>query len=161
MLNVVSVQRGNRERMSFGKINEVMEMPNLIEVQKDSYKWFLEVGLKEVFREVAEITDYSGNWELRFIDYKIDDAPKYTVRECKERDATYAAPMRVTVQLRNKMTGVIKSRGFMGDFPVMTEGGTFVINGAERVVVSQLVRSPGVALKWTGQNRYPFIFQYY
>ncbi len=148
MLNVVSVQRGNRERMSFGKINEVMEMPNLIEVQKDSYKWFLEVGLKEVFREVAEITDYSGNWELRFIDYKIDDAPKYTVRECKERDATYAAPMRVTVQLRNKMTGVIKeSEVFMGDFPVMTEGGTFVINGAERVVVSQLVRSPGVCFK--------------
>jgi len=145
MLNVVPVKRGNRERMSFGKINEVMEMPNLIEIQKDSYKWFCDVGLKEVFREIGDITDYSGNWLLSFVDHRIEDKPKYTVRECKERDATYAAPMRVTVRLMNKATGAIKeSEVFMGDFPIMTESGTFVINGAERVIVSQLVRSPGV-----------------
>ncbi len=150
MLNVVPVKRGNRERMSFGKINEVMEMPNLIEIQKDSYKWFLEVGLKDVFREIAEITDYSGNWLLSFVDYRIEDKPKYSVRECKERDATYAAPMRVTVRLINKATGAIKeSEVFMGDFPIMTESGTFVINGAERVIVSQLVRSPGVYFDMT------------
>ncbi len=150
MLNVVPVKRGNRVRMSFGKINEVMEMPNLIEIQKDSYKWFLEVGLKDVFREIAEITDYSGNWLLSFVDYRIEDKPKYTVRECKERDATYAAPMRVTVRLINKATGAIKeSDVFMGDFPIMTESGTFVINGAERVIVSQLVRSPGVYFNMT------------
>ncbi len=145
MLNVVPVKRGNRERMSFGKINEVMEMPNLIEIQKDSYKWFCDVGLKEVFREIGDITDYSGNWLLSFVDHRIEDKPKYTVRECKERDATYAAPMRVTVRLMNKATGAIKeSEVFMGDFPIMTDSGTFVINGAERVIVSQLVRSPGV-----------------
>lgn len=150
MLNVVPVKRGNRVRMSFGKINEVMEMPNLIEIQKDSYKWFLEVGLKDVFREIAEITDYSGNWLLSFVDYRIEDKPKYSVRECKERDATYAAPMRVTVRLINKATGAIKeSEVFMGDFPIMTESGTFVINGAERVIVSQLVRSPGVYFDMT------------
>ncbi len=145
MLNVVPVKRGNRERMSFGKINEVMEMPNLIEIQKDSYKWFCDVGLKEVFREIGDITDYSGNWLLSFVDHRIEDKPKYTVRECKERDATYAAPMRVTVRLMNKATGILKeSEVFMGDFPIMTDSGTFVINGAERVIVSQLVRSPGV-----------------
>ena len=145
MLNVNPVKRGSRTRMSFGKINEVMDMPNLIEIQKASYQWFLETGLKEVFRDMADITDYTGNWVLSFIDYRMDDKPKYTVRECKERDTTYAAPMRVTVRLTNKETGIIKeSEVFMGDFPIMTDSGTFVINGAERVIVSQLVRSPGV-----------------
>ncbi|MBQ4603493.1 MAG: DNA-directed RNA polymerase subunit beta, partial [Clostridia bacterium] len=145
MLKVNPVKRGSCTRMSFGKINEVMDMPNLIEIQKSSYQWFIETGLKEVFRDMADITDYTGNWVLSFIDYRMDDKPKYTVRECKERDATYAAPMRVTVRLQNKETGIIKeSEVFMGDFPIMTESGTFVINGAERVIVSQLVRSPGV-----------------
>jgi len=150
MLKVIPVERGNRTRMSFGKINEVMDMPNLIEIQKKSYEWFLQVGLKEVFREIDEIKDYTGNWSLKFVGYSLDDKPKYTVRECKERDATYAAPMRVTVRLINKQTGVIKeSEVFMGDFPIMTESGTFVINGAERVIVSQLVRSPGVYFDMT------------
>jgi len=145
MLNVKPVKRGRNTRMSFGRLKEVMDIPNLIEVQKDSYSWFLEVGLREVFRDIDEITDYTGNWVLSFIDYRMDDKPKYTVSECKERDATYAAPMRVTVRLLNKETGAIKeSEVFMGDFPIMTESGTFVINGAERVIVSQLVRSPGV-----------------
>ncbi|MBR2731807.1 MAG: DNA-directed RNA polymerase subunit beta [Clostridia bacterium] len=145
MLQVNPVKRGSTTRMSFGKIREVMDMPNLIEVQKASYRWFIETGLKEVFRDTADITDYTGNWVLSFVSYRMDDKPKYTVRECKERDATYAAPMRVTVRLQNKETGVIKeSEVFMGDFPIMTESGTFVINGAERVIVSQLVRSPGV-----------------
>ncbi len=145
MLKMNPVKRGSCTRMSFGKINEVMDMPNLIEIQKASYQWFIETGLKEVFRDMAHITDYTGNWVLSFVDYRMDDKPKYTVRECKERDATYAAPMRVTVRLQNKETGVIKeSEVFMGDFPIMTESGTFVINGAERVIVSQLVRSPGV-----------------
>ncbi|HPU67823.1 MAG TPA: DNA-directed RNA polymerase subunit beta [Clostridiales bacterium] len=131
--------------MSFGRINEVMEMPNLIEVQKNSYKWFLDVGLSEVFRDIGEITDYSGNLVLTFVDYRMDDPPKYTVKECKERDATYAAPLRVTARLLNKETGEIKeSEVYMGDFPIMTESGTFVINGAERVIISQLVRSPGI-----------------
>ncbi len=137
--------RGKRTRQSFSKIKEAMDMPNLIEIQKDSYQWFLDTGLKEVFRDIADITDYTGNWVLKFIDYRMDDKPKYTVRECKERDATYAAPMRVRARLRNKETGVVKeSEVFMGDFPIMTESGTFIINGAERVIVSQLVRSPGV-----------------
>ena len=145
MLKMNPVKRGSCTRMSFGKIKEVMEMPNLIEVQKASYQWFIETGLKEVFRDTADITDYTGNWVLSFIDYRMDDKPKYTVRECKERDTTYAAPMRVRVRLQNKETGIIKeSEVFMGDFPIMTESGTFVINGAERVIVSQLVRSPGV-----------------
>ena len=145
MVNVNSVQLGNNTRMSFSRINEVMEMPNLIEVQKESYQWFLDVGLKEVFRDISEITDYTGNLVLEFVDYKMDDKPKYTVTECKERDATYAAPMRVRARLLNKETGEIKENEvYMGDFPIMTDGGTFVINGAERVIVSQLVRSPGV-----------------
>ncbi len=131
--------------MSFSKINEVLDMPNLIEVQKDSYKWFLEEGLREVFRDVSAITDYSGNLVLDFIDYHIEDKPKYTIEECKERDVTYAAPLRVRARLQNKETGEIKEQDiFMGDFPIMTPSGTFVINGAERVIVSQLVRSPGV-----------------
>ncbi len=145
MVNVKDVKLGKTTRKSFAKINEVLEMPNLIEVQKKSYKWFLDEGLREVFRDVAAITDYNGTLELSFIDYKIDDEPKYTVAECKERDVTYAAPLRVTARLNNTETGEIKeSEVFMGDFPLMTDSGTFVINGAERVIVSQLVRSPGV-----------------
>ncbi len=145
MVNVKPKQLGKNVRMSFGKINEVLEMPNLIEVQKNSYKWFREEGLKEVFRDVAAITDYNGNLVLNFVDYKIDDTPKYSIAECKERDVTYAAPLRVTATLWNKETGEVKeSEIFMGDFPLMTDSGTFVINGAERVIVSQLVRSPGV-----------------
>ena len=145
MPNVTPVRRGNQTRLSYGKIREVMDMPNLIEVQKDSFQWFLNVGLREIFRDTAEISDYGGKWVLSFVDYRLDDAPKYTVRECKERDATYAAPMRVKARLLNKETGVMKeSEIYMGDFPLMTESGTFVVNGAERVIVSQLVRAPGV-----------------
>ena len=145
LVNVKPVQLGKNVRMSFSKINEVLDMPNLIEVQKDSYKWFLEEGLQEVFRDVSAITDYSGNLVLDFIDYHIEDKPKYTIEECKERDVTYAAPLRVRARLQNKETGEIKEQDiFMGDFPIMTPSGTFVINGAERVIVSQLVRSPGV-----------------
>ena len=145
LVNVKPVRLGKNVRMSFSKINEVLDMPNLIEVQKDSYKWFLEEGLQEVFRDVSAITDYSGNLVLDFIDYHIEDKPKYTIEECKERDVTYAAPLRVRARLQNKETGEIKEQDiFMGDFPIMTPSGTFVINGAERVIVSQLVRSPGV-----------------
>ena len=145
MVNVKEVKLGRNTRMSFSKINEVMQMPNLIEVQKNSYKWFLETGLKEVFRDIDAITDYTGNLELTFVDYRMDDKPKYTVKECKERDATYAAPLRVTARLFNKETGEVKENEvYMGDFPLMTDSGTFVINGAERVIISQLVRSPSV-----------------
>ena len=145
MVNVKPKQLGKNVRMSFGKINEALEIPNLIEVQKNSYQWFKNEGLKEVFRDVSAITDYNGNLVLNFVDYKIDDTPKYTIAECKERDVTYAAPLRVTATLWNKETGDVKeSEIFMGDFPLMTESGTFIINGAERVIVSQLVRSPGV-----------------
>ena len=120
-------------------------MPNLIEVQKNSYKWFLEEGLKEVFKDISEISDYQGNLVLDFIDYRLDEKPKYSIEECKERDATFAAPLRVRASLLNKETGEVKEQDiFMGDFPVMTPSGTFIINGAERVIVSQLVRSPGV-----------------
>ena len=145
MVNVKPVKLGRNTRMSFSKINEVMDMPNLIEIQKNSYQWFLDEGLKEVFRDVADITDYSGNLVLSFVGYRMDDTPKYTVKECKERDATYAAPLRVTARLLNKETGEIKENEvYMGDFPLMTDSGTFVINGAERVIISQLVRSPSV-----------------
>ncbi len=145
MVNVKPVKRGRKTRMSFARINEVMDMPNLIEVQKDSYRWFLDKGLKEVFRDIDVITDYSGNLALNFIDYRMDEKPKYTVKECKERDATYAARMYVTARLYNKETGEVKENEvYMGDFPIMTDSGTFVINGAERVIISQLVRSPGV-----------------
>ena len=145
MVNVSPTARGSRTRMSFGKINEVMEMPNLIEIQKNSYKWFLDAGMKEVFRDIADVTDYTGNWVLKFIDYRMDDKPKYNIRECKERDTSYSAPMRVRARLLNKETGVVKeSEVYMGDFPIMTDSGTFIINGAERAIVSQLVRSPGV-----------------
>ncbi|MBO5796776.1 MAG: DNA-directed RNA polymerase subunit beta, partial [Clostridia bacterium] len=139
------VKLGKTVRTSFGKINEVLDMPNLIEIQKNSYQWFLDEGLKEVFADSPAIEDYTGNLILEFLDYRLDDTPKYTVEECKERDVTYAAPLRVRARLINKETGEIKeSEVFMGDFPLMTESGTFVINGAERVIVSQLVRSPGV-----------------
>ncbi|MGI6265010.1 MAG: DNA-directed RNA polymerase subunit beta [Acutalibacteraceae bacterium] len=145
MVNIKPVKLGNNTRMSFAKINEVLEMPNLIEIQKNSYKWFLEKGLREVFNDSTSITDYTGNLVLEFIDYRLDEEPKYSVEECKVRDVTYAAPLRVKARLINKETGEIKeSEVFMGDFPIMTESGTFVINGAERVIVSQLVRSPGV-----------------
>ena len=145
MVNVKPVQLGTNTRMSFAKINEVLEMPNLIEIQINSYKWFLTEGLKEVFRDIAAISDYTGNLVLDFTDYRLENKPKYSVEECKERDVTYAASLRVTARLLNKETGEIKEQEiFMGDFPLMTESGTFVINGAERVIVSQLVRSPGV-----------------
>ena len=136
---------GKTLRKSFARTQEIMEMPNLLEIQKSSYKWFLETGLREVFRDVDSVTDYSGNLELSFIDYSMNEKPKYTEEECKARDATYAAPLKVRVRLRNKETEEIKEQEiFMGDFPLMTPGGTFVINGAERVIVSQIVRSPGV-----------------
>ena len=142
---VKPVQMGKNTRMTFSKINEVIDMPNLIEIQKDSYHWFITEGLKEVFKDMSAITDYSGNLVLSFIDYRLDEQPKYSVTECKSRDTTYAAPLRVTARLLNNETGEIKeSEVFMGDFPLMTESGTFVINGAERAIVSQLVRSPGV-----------------
>ena len=149
MVNVKPVQVGRNTRMSFARIDEVLGMPNLIEVQKNSYAWFLDKGLKEVFKDVSGITDYTGNLVLDFVDYKLDiDKPNHSVEECKERDATYAAALRVTARLLNKESGDIKeSDVFMGDFPLMTESGTFVINGAERVIVSQLVRSPGVYYK--------------
>ena len=136
---------GKTLRKNFARHEEVMAMPDLLEIQKKSYKWFLDTGLREVFADVASITDYAGNLELSFIDYSMDEKPKYDVEECKARDATYAAPMKVSVRLRNKETGEIKEQEiFMGDFPLMTHSGTFVINGAERVVVSQIVRSPGI-----------------
>ncbi len=145
MVNVKPVKQGKTTRMSFSHINEVLSMPNLIEVQKNSYQWFLDEGLKEVFRDVSSITDYQDNLVLDFIDYHLDDKPKYTIEECKERDATYAAPLRIRASLLNKETGEVKEQDiFMGDFPLMTDSGTFIINGAERVIVSQLVRSPGV-----------------
>ena len=145
MVNVKDVKLGKNTRKSFAKINEVLDMPNLIEVQKNSYQWFVEEGLKEVFSEASTITDYNGNLELNFVGYRFDDEPKYSIAECKARDATYAVPLRVTARLNNTETGEIKeSEVFMGDFPKMTDSGTFVINGAERVIVSQLVRSPGV-----------------
>ena len=148
MVNVKPVQLGRNTRMSFSRIEEVLPMPNLIEVQKNSYKWFLEEGLKEVFHDVSGITDFTGNLVLDFVNYKLDEQPNYSVIECKERDATYAAALRVTARLLNKESGEIKeSEVFMGEFPLMTDSGTFVINGAERVIVSQLVRSPGVYYK--------------
>ena len=136
---------GKTLRKNFARHEEIVEMPNLLALQKKSYQWFLDTGLREVLSDVASISNYAGNLELSFIDYKMDEAPKYDVLECKARDATYAAPLKVSVRLYNKETGEIKEQEiFMGDFPLMTESGTFVINGAERVVVSQLVRSPGI-----------------
>ena len=142
---VHEVKLGKNTRLSYSKINEVLEMPNLIEVQKNSYRWFLDEGLREVFHDISPITDHSGNLILEFFDYSLDYNPKYSVEECKERDAKYAAPLRVKVRLINNETGEVKEQEiFMGDFPLMTEQGTFIINGAERVIVSQLVRSPGI-----------------
>ena len=150
---------GKNSRRSFSKIDEALEMPNLIEVQKKSFKWFLEEGLMEVLHDVSPITDYSGNLFIDFVSYSIDSKPKYPVEECKERDTNYAAPLKVDVRLSNKTTGEVKqSEIFMGDFPLMTEHGTFVINGAERVIVSQIVRSPGIyydhAIDKTGKRTF-------
>ena len=140
-----ALQLGDTTRMSYSKINEVLEMPNLIEVQKNSYQWFLDEGLKEVFEDISPITDFSGNLILEFIDFSLDSEPKYSIEECRERDATYAAPLRVKARLYNRELDELKEQEiFMGDFPLMTETGTFIINGAERVIVSQLVRSPGI-----------------
>ena len=145
MVKVKPVQNGRTTRMSFSRINEVIGMPNLIEIQKNSYNWFLAEGLREVFHDISAIEDYTGNLVLEFIDFRLDKHPKYTIKECKERDATYAAPLYVTARLFNKQTGEVKEQEiFMGDFPLMTDSGTFISNGAERVIVSQLVRSPGV-----------------
>ena len=136
---------GSKTRMSFSKINEAIDLPNLLEVQKDSFKWFMEEGLMEVLHDVSPITDYTGNLFIEFVDYSFDQQPKYPVEECKERDANYAAPLKVAVRLTNRLTGEVKQSDiFMGDFPIMTDNGTFVINGAERVIVSQIVRSPGI-----------------
>ncbi len=144
-MKVKDVQHGKTTRKSFARIDEILEMPNLIEVQKKSYQWFLDEGLREVFADTASITDYTGNLELSFLDYTMDEEPKYSVEECKARDATYASPLKVRMRLRNKETGEIKEQEiFMGDFPKMTDSATFIINGAERAIVSQLVRSPGV-----------------
>ena len=142
---VKDVYYGKTLRKSFARHEEILQMPYLLEVQKNSYQWFLDTGLREVFKDVGSIGDYAGNLELSFVDYSMDEKPKYDVEECKGRDATYAAPIKVRVRLRNKETEEIKEQEiFMGDFPVMTESGTFVINGAERVIVSQIVRSPGM-----------------
>ena len=138
------VKVGRKDRMTFAKINEVSEMPNLIDIQTKSYKWFLDEGLKEVFEDISPIRDYANNLTLEFIDYSLSDPPKYEQEECKERDVTYAAPLKVRVRLVNSETGEVKEQEvFMGDFPLMTNKGTFIYNGAERVIVTQLVRSPG------------------
>ena len=143
--HLTDLRFGRTIRKSYQRLGDVIEMPDLIEVQKKSFQWFLDVGLMEVFQDVGVITDYTGNLELRFIDYVLEENPKYSVEECKERDATYAAPLKVRVRLRNKETEEIKEQElFMGDFPKMTKSGTFIINGAERVIISQIVRSPGV-----------------
>ena len=136
---------GKTMRKSYAKYHEILEMPNMLKIQKDSYQWFLEEGLRDVFKDVGTITDFSGKLELSFLDYSMEEKPKYTIEECKERDATYARPIKVRVRLRNTETDEIKEQEiFMGELPVMTNGGTFVINGAERVIVSQIVRSPGM-----------------
>ena len=145
MAMVKDVMFGKTMRKSYAKYEEILEIPNMLKIQKDSYQWFLEEGLREVFKDVGTITDFSGKLELSFLDYTMEDKPKYTIEECKERDATYAKPIKVRVRLRNTETEVITEQDiFMGDFPVMTNGGTFVINGAERVIISQIVRSPGM-----------------
>ena len=139
------VMMGKTLRKSFAKQDQILEIPNMLKIQKDSYEWFLREGLREVFRDVDTITDYTGNLELSFLDYSMNEPPKYSEEECKARDATYAAPLKVSVRLRNRETEEIKEQEiFMGDFPLMTASGTFIINGAERVIVSQIVRSPGV-----------------
>ena len=140
------VKAGKGVRMSYARQKEVLEMPNLIEIQKDSYGWFLDEGLREVFRDISPISDFSGHLSLEFIDFTLcRDDVKYTIEECKERDATLAAPLKVKVRLINEESGEINEHEiFMGDLPLMTDTGSFVINGAERVIVSQLVRSPGI-----------------
>ncbi|NLK39373.1 MAG: DNA-directed RNA polymerase subunit beta [Clostridiales bacterium] len=150
---------GNNIRMSFSRIDDALEMPNLIEVQKKSFKWFLEEGLMEVLRDVSPIVDYSGNLAIEFVSFSIDSKPQYPIEECKDRDVNYSAPLKVNVRLTNKQTGEVKqSEIYMGDFPLMTENGTFIINGAERVIVSQIVRSPGIyyssAIDKTGKHTY-------
>ena len=145
MAMVKDVQFGKTMRKSYAKYQEILEIPNMLKIQKDSYQWFLDEGLREVFKDVGTITDFSGKLELSFLDFSMNEPPKYTIEECKERDATYARPIKVRVRLRNTETDEIKEQEiFMGDFPIMTNGGTFVINGAERVIVSQIVRSPGM-----------------
>ena len=145
MAMVKDVMFGKTMRKSYAKYDEILQIPNMLKIQKDSYKWFLEEGLREVFKDVGTITDFSGKLELSFLDYSMDEKAKYTIEECRERDATYAKPIKVRVRLRNTETDEIKEQEiFMGDFPVMTNGGTFVINGAERVIISQIVRSPGM-----------------
>jgi len=145
MAMVKDVKFGKTMRKSYAKYDEILQIPNMLKIQKDSYDWFLKEGLREVFKDVGTITDFSGKLELSFLDYSMDEKPKYTIEECKERDATYAKPIKVRVRLRNTETDEIKEQEiFMGDFPIMTNGGTFVINGAERVIVSQIVRSPGM-----------------
>ena len=145
---VKDIMYGKTQRKSFAQYEEILEMPNLLEVQKTSYRWFLDTGLRDVFKDVGSIVDYAGNLELSFVDFSMDEKPKYDVEECKARDATYAAPIKVKVQLRhltgNQKDQIDAQEIFMGDFPIMTEAGTFVINGAERVIVSQIVRSPGM-----------------
>ena len=138
-------QFGETQRVNFAKIPQIQEIPNLIAVQLDSYRWFVEEGMKYVLRDSSNVVDHTGTIVLDYIDYTIDNTPKYSVEECKERDATYAAPLRITCRLTNTVTKEIQDQVvFFGDFPLMTETGTFIINGAERVVVSQIVRSPGV-----------------
>ncbi|MBQ6797146.1 MAG: DNA-directed RNA polymerase subunit beta, partial [Clostridia bacterium] len=159
MVNINKVQLGRNTRMSFAKINEVLPIPNLIAIQKNSYQWFLEHGLQDVFDDVSGITDHSGNLVLDFVSYRIDETPKYSVEECKLRDATFSASLRVTARLHNRETGEIKDQEvYMGEFPLMTDSGTFVINGAERVIVSQLVRSPGVYYKSTHDKSGKLLF---
>ena len=145
MIKVKEQKQGQTTRMSFSRSRHTLDLPNLVEVQTKSFKWFLEEGLMEVLRDISPITDYSGKYSIEFVNYSIDTAPKYSVEECKERDANYAAPLKVNVRLYNRETGEVKSADvFMGELPIMTENGTFVINGAERVIVSQIIRSPGM-----------------
>ena len=139
------VETEKRVRMSYSRIEEVLDMPNLIEIQKKSYEWFLDEGIKEVFNDISPIADYTETLVLEFVSYRLEDEPKYSVAESKERDVSYSAPLKARVRLINRDTGEVKEQDvFMGDFPLMTEQGTFIINGAERVIVSQLVRSPSV-----------------
>ena len=159
MVNVKETWLGQNKRMSFSKTRNALELPNLVEVQTKSFSWFLDEGLSEVLRDVSPIVDYSGNLQIDFVSYSIDQKPKYSVEECKERDVNYAAPLKVNVRLTNKLTGEVKQSDiFMGEFPLMTENGTFVINGAERVIVSQIVRSPGMyyesAIDKTGRKTF-------
>ena len=158
MSHLQSLRKERRERVNFGKIEEILDMPNLIEIQQKSYQWFLDEGLREMFKDISPIQDFTGNLVLEFIDYALGE-PKYSVEECKERDATYAAPLKVKARLINKDTGEVKEQEvFMGDFPLMTEKGTFIINGAERVIVSQLVRSPGVYFSRTQDTTGKYLY---